>query len=396
MRFEVRAYSSGQITSVVVEAISGDDALRQVAARALRPIDVREIGQGAWHWRPSKGGQFNTVLFAQEMLALLEAGLSIIVVIETLAEREKHAAARSVLNRLANCLREGKSLASALETVPEVFPSLFVGIVRSAEHTGNLSEAFGRYIDYRQRVDGLRTKVVNATIYPLLLVLVAVAVMLFLGGYVVPRFATVYKGTGRTLPWASQLLLEWGSFASQHATTLVAGAIVLGSALAFGLSAVAQRGGIAQVIRRIPLFAEQARTYELSRLYLTLGMLLDSGLPIMSALTLAEEALATPLRSALQQASTRIRSGERLSSAFEQCGLATSVGSRMFQVGEESGRLGEMMTRTARFHDEETGRWIERFSRVAEPTLMVGIGLVIGTIVVLLYLPIFDLAGNLR
>lgn len=396
MRFEVRAYGGGRITSLLVEAVSRDDALRQAAAQSLRPIEVRELGTKAWRGGRTTGGRFEVLLFAQELLALLEAGLSIIVAFETLLEREKSPASRSVLERVTERLREGKSLAGALEGVPEVFPSLFVGIVRSAERTGNLPEALGRYIDYRRRVDGLRTKVVNAAIYPSLLVLVALAVTLFLGGYVVPRFATVYKGTGRTLPWASQLLLNWGTFASEHAVVLVSALVVLGAVGAWGLHGLSKRGGLAHLVRSLPVLADKARTYELARLYLTLGMLLDSGLPVMPALALAETALPLPLRDPLQQAGAQIRTGDKLSAAFERCGLTTSVGLRMLRVGEESGRLGDMMTRTARFHDEETGRWIERFSRVAEPTLMVAIGLVIGTIVVLLYMPIFDLAGSLR
>lgn len=396
MRFEVRAYGAGRISSVEVDAVSRDDAVRQIAAQALRPIAVRELGRRSWHGWRSSAGRFETVLFSQELLALLEAGLSIIVAIETLQDRERGSASHSVLDQLAGCLREGRSFAGALETVPEAFPALFIGIVRSAERTGNLPEAVARYIDYRRRVDGLRTTLTNAAIYPLLLILVAFGVTLFLGGYVVPRFATVYRGSGRPLPWASQLLLQWGDFANSHTLTLVAALTLLGATLAIGLRILAKRGGLARLIRGLPVVAEPIRIYELSRLYLTLGMLLDSGLSVMPALTLTETSLPPHLREALGQAGARIRTGERLSLTFEQTGLATAVGLRMLQVGEESGRLGEMMTRAARFHDEETGRWIERFSRVAEPTLMVAIGLLIGTIVVLLYLPIFDLAGSLR
>jgi general secretion pathway protein F len=208
MRFEIRAYVGGRITSLRVDATNREDALRQANAQALRPIDVRELGQGAWwEWRDS-GSRFETLLFVQELLALLEAGLSIIEAIETLQMREKQKSARNILARLARGLREGKSFANALESIPEVFPNLFVGIVRSSERTGDLPSALGRFIDYRRRSNGLRTKVINAAIYPLVLIVVAVGVILFLGGYVVPRFAAVYKGSGRSLPWASQLLLE--------------------------------------------------------------------------------------------------------------------------------------------------------------------------------------------
>lgn len=396
MRFEIRAYASGSITSRIVEAASREDALQQVASQSLHPIGVQELVGPQGYVRGQPGGRFEALLFTQELLALLEAGLSIIEAIETLSAREKHGAARNILDQLAVRLREGKSLASALETLPAVFTSLFVGLVRSAERTGNLQAALSRYVEYRQRVDGLRSKVINAAIYPSLLIIVAIGVALFLGGYVVPRFAAVYQGAGRQLPWASELLLLWGNFARTHAASLLGSAALLCMGIAWGARNLSRRGGISVLIGKIPIFAEQAKTYEISRLFLTLGMLLDSGLPVVPALALAEEALSLHLRGPLRQAGELIRTGEKLSVAFERVGLTTAVGLRMLQVGEESGRLGEMMARAARFHDEETGRWIERFSRVAEPTLMVGIGLVIGTIVVLLYMPIFDLAGSLR
>ena len=123
-----------------------------------------------------------------------------------------------------------------------------------------------------------------------------------------------------------------------------------------------------------------------------------SSLPRMGeagALDLAAESQTAYQKTNLKQAATEIRQGIRLSDAFEHHALTTPVGIRMMRIGEESGRLGEMTTRAARFHDDEASRWLERFSRAAEPVLMIAIGLVVGTIVVLLYMPIFDLAGNL-
>lgn len=396
MQFEVRAYQDGRITSVIFDAVSQADALRQASSQSLRPLGIRALGGSTRSWLIRKQGRFELLLFSQELLALLEAGLAIIEALDTLIERERSGETKSVLEQLALRLREGKSLSGALETVPEVFPALFVGIVRSSERTGDLQEALSRYIDYRTRLDALRSKVVSAAIYPALLLAVGFVVTAFLGGYVVPRFAAVYHGAGRPLPWASKLLLEWGNFANNHLPWLVIGAIAFGLGITAAVRATSKKGGITYLLRKLPVFADRLRTYELSRLYLTLGMLLDSGLPIMQALGLAEESLPAHQRHAMHNAGTLIRQGERISAVFEQTDLTTPVGLRMIRIGEESGRIGEMMTRAARFHDEETARWIERFSRAAEPALMIAIGLVIGTIVVLLYMPIFDLAGSLR
>lgn len=396
MQFEVRTYQDGQINSIIVDAVSLADAQRQIAARALRSVGIRPLGVSARRWLKHAPGRFELLLFSQELLALLEAGLAIIEALDTLAERERSGETRSILAQLAARLREGKSLSAALETVPEVFPSLFVGIVRSSERTGDLPEALGRYIGYRTRLDALRGKVISAAIYPSLLLIVGITVTLFLGGYVVPRFATVYHGTGRSLPWASQLLMDWGNFANSHLSWLLSGFFVLIVAVVAALRVASRHGGVTAFLRALPVLSERLCIYELSRLYLTLGMLLDSGLPIMHALELAEESLPAHQRATMRSASTAIRQGIRMSTVFEQTGLATRVGLRMMRIGEESGRLGEMMTRAARFHDEETARWIERFSRAAEPLMMVAIGLVVGTIVVLLYMPIFDLAGSLQ
>lgn len=396
MQFEVRAYQEGHITSIIVDAVSQADALRQVSSQALRPLGCRALDNPAKGWLKRTQARFDLLLFSQELLALLEAGLAIIEALDTLAERERSGETRSVLEQLATRLREGKSLSGALETIPEVFPALFVGIVRSSERTGDLQEALERYIDYRKRLDALRSKVISASIYPALLLVVGVVVTMFLGGYVVPRFAAVYHGAGRPLPWASKLLLEWGNFANSHLPWLIGGSIILCFGVLAAARATARQGGIAHLLRKLPVLSDRLRTYELSRLYLTLGMLLDSGLPIMQALGLAEESLPSHQRKTMRDAGTLIRQGARMSTVFEQTDLTTPVGLRMIRIGEESGRIGEMMTRAARFHDEETARWIDHFSRAAEPVLMIAIGLVVGTIVVLLYMPIFDLAGSLR
>lgn len=396
MQFEVRVIRDGTITSVLVEAISADNALRQAESQTQRALSARAVHRFIAPWASKRRTNFELLLFSQELLALLQAGLAIIEALDTLAEREGTGEIQSVLAQLSSRLREGKSFSDALETLPDAFPSLFIGMVRSSERTGDLQPALERYIDYRTRLNALRGKLVSAAIYPALLLVVGVAVTLFLGGYVVPRFAAVYQGAGRSLPWASSLLLEWGRFANDHLAQLALSLFAGGGTAIVLLRKASVRGGWSDFIGRLPFVGKHLRIYELSRMYLTLGMLLNSGLPIMRSLALAQSSLPLRQRTAIDAAAQRIRRGERLSAVFENTNLTTPVSVRMLRVGEESGRLGEMMTRTARFHEEEVARWIERFSRAAEPVLMVGIGLVVGTIVVLLYMPIFDLAGSLR
>jgi general secretion pathway protein F len=268
--------------------------------------------------------------------------------------------------------------------------------MRAAERTSSLPESLARYIDYRSRLDAVRSRVISALIYPAILAAVGLLVTLFLLGHVVPRFAGIYQGTGRDLPWLSQQLIAWGTFAASHGQALALGAGGLLLAAVVAGQVWTRSGGPQRLLRRLPGVGSTVTTFELTRLYLALGTLLEGGLPILQAMSLAEGLLSTETLLRYRRAAAAIGRGESMSQAFEGAALVTPVALRMMQVGERSGRLGEMLGRAARFHDGEIARRIDLFARTFEPLLMAAIGLVVGTIVVLLYMPIFDLAGSLR
>ncbi|AUT65736.1 type II secretion system F family protein [Paraburkholderia terrae] len=394
MPYEVRALSpDNQIISLVVDAQDEDDARRQVEARGLHATQLRALRT----LRPSKAsrGGISLVLFSQELLALLMAGLSIVEGLEALVEREGNARLRGILERLLAGLREGKRFSSLLAEQPDVFPPLYVGIVRAAEGTSDLPRSLQRYVDYQARIDMVRNKLISSAIYPSILFIVGGGVSTFLITFVVPRFATIYEGTGRSLPWMSQALLDWGKFASAHGLPLFAAAVAVAIAGGAAVRATIARVGLVSLLGRLPLLGPHLRIYQLSRLYLTLGMLLEGGIPIVSAMETAGGTISPALRDGLLRARAAVQAGAPLSSSFHAENLTTPISLRMLRVGERSGELGNMLTQSAAFYDGEISRWIDRFTRMFEPLLMSAIGLVVGTIVVLLYMPIFDLAEGL-
>jgi general secretion pathway protein F len=394
MQYAVRTLAPDlSIASVVVDAVDAADARRQVEARGLY-VSAVEAASGAGLARKG-AGRLSLVLFSQELLALLGAGLGIVEGLEALLEKEANPAARGVLERLLSGLREGQRFSGVLAAQPALFPPLYVGIVRAAEGTGDLPRALARYIDYQQRVDAVRAKIVSAAIYPVILLAVGGAVSVFLVAYVVPRFAEVYQGAGRNLPWLSQLMLDWGQFAAHHGAALGAAAIALAVLATLALRRMLRRGGAARLLARVPGVGERVRIVELSRLYLTLGMLSEGGITIVAAIDAVRDMVSPGVRQALAAARAQIESGQSLSSAFEANGLATPISLRMLRVGERTGEMGAMLTQSAAFYDGEVNRWIDRFTRTFEPLLMAAIGLVVGAIVVLLYMPIFDLAGDM-
>jgi general secretion pathway protein F len=396
MQFAVRTLAADlSIATMVIDANDATDARRQVEARGLF-VSAVEPARGARAAALGRsGGKLSLGLFSQELLALLSAGLGIVESLEALLEKEATPGTRAVLERLLAGLREGKRFSSVLAEQPVLFPPLYIGIVRAAEGTSDLPRALARFIDYQQRIDVVRAKLVSAAIYPSILLLVGGGVSLFLMSYVVPRFAEVYQGAGRDLPWMSQMMLGWGAFASANGTLLAVSVLVLLAVTVFGVRHLLRSGGIARLLRRVPAIGERVRIYELSRLYLTLGMLTEGGITIVNAIETVQSMVSPGVRGNLAAARGAIESGLPLSDAFEAHALTTPISLRMLRVGERTGEMGPMLTQSAAFYDGEIGRWIDRFTRTFEPLLMAAIGIVVGAIVVLLYMPIFDLAGDM-
>jgi general secretion pathway protein F len=162
------------------------------------------------------------------------------------------------------------------------------------------------------------------------------------------------------------------------------------------LSLKSVRAKLMEMVWQIPAIGERMKIYQLSRFYRSLGMLLIAGIPILNALKMVSGLLAPALRVRMLAASEQIRQGQTISIAMELNDLSTPVALRMLRVGERSGMMGEMMERISSFYDEETARWIDWFTKLFEPLLMLFIGFVIGFVVLMLYMPIFDLAGSIQ
>lgn len=399
MRYELKAVKSpGGIAALSFEAASEAEAAARAQGQGYTVLSVRPSGSMAALGRLQRGrrAKFPLVLFTQELLALLGAGLPLLESIQTLEEREHRPEAKKVLAAISRTLFEGQTLSVALEAFPAVFPALYVATVRASERTGALSEALGRYVTYQSQVEVVKKKVINASIYPVLLMVVGTLVVLFLMGYVVPRFAGVYESMGSNLPLFSRLLLSWGRLLDAHAGLVAAAFVGLVVLVVYAVASPGFKRWLGSRLWRVPALGERMRVYQLGRFYRTLGMLLNGGIPIVGALDMVTGLLQPTLRGQLQRAASDIREGHPISRAMDGNGLTTPVASRMLRVGESTGQMGEMMERIASFHEDEMARWVDWFARLFEPLLMAFIGITIGVIVVLMYMPIFELAGSIQ
>lgn len=394
MEFRIKALDeSRSVVSRVLDAVDEPDAHRQLMLQQMRVISVVPLRRLRL---PKRAPQLQLAVFSQQLVSLLDAGLSLVESLEALAERDSNSGAQRTLERVLGRLYEGQTLAAALSEHPQVFPPLYVASVRASERTGALQEALTRYIAYAERAEALRKTLVNACIYPAVLLGAGLLVTLFLMGYVVPRFSSIYEDVGTDLPAASRLLLQWGQLIDAHAGLMVLLTLASIGGAVYLLTRPAARQRLGDWITRIPAVGRQLHLYQMARLYRTTGMLLRGGMPAVAALQMSAGLLRSGSRTAFSAATQSVREGQSLAQAMERNGLTNPVAARMLKVGERSGNMGDMMERIASFCDEELARWVAVVTRLIEPVLMTVIGLVIGVIVVLMYFPIFQLAGSIR
>jgi len=397
MRFNVHALDAAQqVVALSLEAPSPAAARELAQERGLSVFSVEGGKRALALPRLAPKSGFRTGLFTVELLSLLDAGLNLVEAMQTLAEKEPEGERQQVLSGMVAAINRGEPFSQAVAAFPRHFSPLYVATIKASERTGNVKEALGRYIAYQDELDRVKKKVVSASIYPAILMVVGTLVIGFLMLYVVPRFAQVYEDMAHTLPFFSQLLLSFGSFVGKHGFFMFSVFILGIGAAAWALSRPAVRAALNRRIWALPALGSRMKTYQLARLYRTAGMLMRAGIPALRALEMVEGLLAAHLRPPLVHARNLIEQGHPMSAALGAAGLATPVAARMMLVGERSGDMGRMLGEIARFHDDEVARFVDWFTRAFEPVLMTLLGLAVGAVVVLMYMPIFELAGNIK
>jgi general secretion pathway protein F len=398
--FEVVAIASnGAVQSTRVAAQSEQHAAQQVQLGGLRVIACRGVAQprrGLNALFVQRRVRLDIGLFSEELAALLDAGLGIVDAIRTLGLKEREMAARRAIERIALDLSQGQPFSKALANQSDTFPPLLVAAAAASEQTGDLVPALRRYSAHLETLNALRGKVLGAAVYPALLLTVGSLVVLFLLGVVVPRFAQLLEGAHKDLPLASSLLLSWGKTIGAH-PSLFFGIVCAGGVLLTAVVLRAVRSGW-QVpgLQRLWVLGPLLRRFRHAQFYRTSAMLVQGGIPALRAFGMSRPLLTPEDQRELDQATKSIGEGQRIGPALAKATIADPVALRMLEVAQRTGRLAEALARIADFQDSQLARAVGVASRLVEPALMIVIGLVIGAIVVLMYLPIFDLAASLQ
>lgn len=391
---------SGNIKVKRLAASSADRAIKDAlidGSTLIRCLPVRQktswLGHGIFR-SLGKSQAFDTVSFSQDLATLMEAGVTIKEALQALTKKETSATKLAVLNALNISVSQGLSFSGALAQT-KAFPELLVATVAASEQTGDLSTGLSRYARHQQSLRAVRDKVVGACVYPMLLMIVGSIVVAMLLGVVVPRFATLIDSTGRDLPTLSKLLMSWGKFVDAHP---------LAPATALALIAVGVAALVVQFkkqefrrrwLERIPGVAKVVREFQHLQMYRTTAILTSRGIAIHKALVYSMEFLSPSDQQKLKTALLQMTQGVGVSAALGASGLSDVVAVSMINVAERTGAMPEMMDRIADFYERTLQRSIDIVSRLIEPILMIIFGVVIGGVVILMYLPIFDLASSL-
>ena len=357
---------------------------RRALLRGTPPAAARKLDVAGW---------------CRELRVLLRAGMTVVEAIEALRAQgdgpsatPAHHALHEALHR---ALQQGQRLSAAMASAGG-FPAVLLASVQASERTGALPEALDDYLRYHEMIEGLRRKLVSAAIYPALVLTLGAVIVLFLLLFVVPRFSAMTTDMRGSLSGATGALMAVSQWLVQHTPGLAAVGLIGVLALMWGWRRGWALVGLARLAQALGPVRRRLDEFRLAKLYQALALMYRGGCALDEALLrCAALGLGPRFSQAALAAQQALLQGVRLSDALSQAGLADAVGERLLRVGERSGNFDQVLQTIAERHAERFATIIERATRLAEPILLMLVALVVGGVVVLMYMPVFDIAGSL-
>ena len=393
---------TGEEESGVLNAASVDQVVDDLHRRGLIVLHVAEDAlfrgrTGAWKERlrlPSLGGVStrDLALFTRQLSTLFEAGIPLVRGLRGLSQDETNRTLSRTVRKVADKVEEGNNLADALAEHPRVFNKLYVSMVRAGESAGTLDRILQEMAVYLEKQDAIKTKVRSAMSYPVFVLIFAFAVSLFLLLKIVPTFEEIYANFHATLPGPTLAVLAVSHTIRDNA--VISALLVIGVVVVFWLWFKTRSGRFVKdgFLIGMPVFGPIIRKAVISRMTRTLGILLQSGLPVLDALELTRGAVGNEVLSrALNKVKSRVSKGEELTPAFRSTGRMPEMVLQLIATGEETGQIDAMLLKTSEFYDRQVEAAVHSLTSLIEPVLIVLVGVIVGIVVITMFLPIFYL-----
>ena len=387
---------SGEVSEGEIEARDEAAVLERVQSLGLIPIRIDPAVA------PAPAGGFLSMsltrkrissdqigALTRELATLLRSGLPLDRAMEILINLSPEEQLRTMLTRIRDEVRGGSALSKALEAHPEQFDRFYVGMIKAGEAGGALGTVLTRISEFKERSKELRDTVSQALIYPTILVLASVTSVMALLLFVVPQFSQMFEQSGKALPLATQIVIATGDKLRRYWWMLPIIAIAIWRYVAYVRSHPAAKAAWDARFLTMPLVGDLVAKVEIARFARTLGTLLGNGIPLLAGLSVVHETVSNHvIANGIDAAREQLKAGQGLSKPLLTQGIFPPLAVHMVSVGEETGRLDEMLTRVADVYDREVALAVKRMLALLEPAMILGLGLIIGGIIISILLAI--------
>jgi type IV pilus assembly protein PilC len=397
------ADATGKVHSQIIQGASGQEIRERYSKQGFLVYSVKAKQAGI-----SLGGEINIpgrrrrldldkfLIFNQQFVTLIRAGLPILKALDLLADRLTDPKLTPYINSVREEVRKGSLLSEAFRQ-QGVFPKIYVTSVMAGEKSGSLVEVLERFIVYQKLALSVRKKVLVSLMYPSVLIVLVILLMVFLVTYVVPSFATLYNSMSAQLPTVTLYLIAIGTTARSYVFLYAAAIGAIGGTFYWWSRSEAAQESIDRVKVKTPLFGDIWIKYQVAQFSRVLSTLLTGGIPLMQGLETAADSLGTPLlRKTLEKAGKMVREGQTLSSSLASTGIFPGLSVDMIEVGESTGALAAMLNSVAEFYEDDVNTKMTAVLSLIEPAIMIFMGMFVAFVLIALYLPIFSLADTIR
>jgi type IV pilus assembly protein PilC len=394
------ADATGQVHNQVVQGTSDQEVRERFSRQGYLVYAVKSKGGGlAASLSFSGRKKLNLekfLIFNQQFVTLIRAGLPILKALDLLAERLTDPKLRPYINAVREDVRKGALLSDAFRS-QEVFPKIYVTSVMAGEKSGSLVEVLERYVTYQKLALGVRKKVLVSLMYPSVLIVLVLLLMVFLVTYVVPSFASLYSSMSAQLPAMTLFLIAVGTSARSYILAWGGGIVVLGIIFVWWSRGEAAREKLDRIRIKIPVLGDIWLKYQVAQFSRVLSTLLTGGIPLVHGLETSADSLGTPLlRKTLAKAGRMVREGQALSGSLAATGVFPPLSVDMIEVGESTGALPSMLSSVAEFYEDDVNTKMTAVLSMIEPAIMIFMGMFVAFVLIALYLPIFSLADTIK
>ncbi len=394
------ADQTGKVVQSSIEATDQSAAVSQLQKMGFIPIRVQSsknkinlpFADLSKRIRFARVSKKDVMLITQDLAALLEAGLPVDRALGIMMKASDNQELQTILEDILQTVEGGGALSDALARHPKTFSRFYVNMVRAGEAGGVLEPVLNRMGDFLETMQELRESVTSALIYPLFVVSVGGISIIILMTYVIPKFSMIFNDMGGAIPLSTQFLLAVSSLL-QTWWPLLLGLLAI-TAISFRRIINTPKGRMRMdtILLKTPLWGDLIRKLETARFARTLGTLLQSGVPILQALSLVQDIMSNKvITESLQHVQDRVKKGERLSAPLEDTSHFPSLAVQMITVGEETGKLDTMLMKVAESYEKIVQNLVKRFISLLEPALILFMGLVVGFIVISMLMAIFSM-----